>query len=310
MDSAEVKRIVAGTGAVAVGIAAAAPVSVEDNELYDRWIASGRNAGMNYMAGNADVRRNPEMLLEGVRSIIVAAYRYTGSMEPSASQGGLRWARYATGRDYHEVLRERLSLVSERIRSVTGAMCRVTVDTAPLRERYWAVQAGIGFTGLNGQLFVPGAGSMAVIGSVLTTLSLAPDEPDRGGCLQCGRCVASCPGQALDGKGGVDARRCLSYLTIESRAEDALDGEAGRWVRRSGRVYGCDVCQEVCPLNAGAHRGTVVADFAPREAIMRLTREGIEEMRQEDFSRTFSHTAVKRAKLSGLQRNVRAGRGE
>lgn len=285
MDSAEIKRLVTGAGACACGIASVSPVSPDEEKLCTGWIASGKHGAMEYLARYQDVRRDPALLLPGARSIIVAAFNYY-----HRDNGSLHWARYALGRDYHEEVRERLSEVA----AMLPGEHRVTVDTAPLRERYWAVRAGVGFTGLNGLLIVPGTGSWVVLGEILTTLELEPDSPLAvSGCGNCGRCLSACPGKALDGRGGMDARKCRSYLSIEYRGEDIP--------HLGGRVYGCDICQEVCPHNRGARESDI---FTPRGEVISLSLEDVRGMRQEEFSRLFSHSAIKRTKLSGLLRNA------
>lgn len=303
MGSDDIIRMLTEAGASAAGIAAAGPVDTEAESLYRQWTADGRHAGMSYLEKYPDVRHDPRLLLEGAESIIVAAFNYF-----NRDNGRLRWARYALGRDYHEEIRERLNAVATAITDTTGAQCRVTVDTAPLRERYWAVRAGVGFIGINNQLIVPGTGSWCALGEIITTLKLEPtappghSSPTETGCLGCMRCVRACPGKALDGKGGMDARRCMSYLTIEHRGD--WDPHTARTVHEAGRIYGCDVCQEVCPHNAAAHP-TAIDGFIPRAGILELGADDIAHMDQATFSRIFSHSAIKRAKLAGLQRNAR-----
>ncbi len=297
LSSTEIKSLVRGAGAVAAGIAAAGPVDEAVAELYRYFIARGRHGEMGYLDRYHDVRDDATLLLDGARSIVAAAFSYYNHppREP------LRWARYALGEDYHDVVRRRLSAVADEITARTGAACRVCVDTAPLRERYWATKAGVGFIGLNNLLIVPGAGSWCVLGFILTTLPLDPDTPDTRGCDGCGRCIAACPGHALDGQGGMDARRCMSYLTIEYRGDEIPP--------LGTRIYGCDICQEVCPHNAGV-AVTDIAEFAPRPAITGLSREDILSMRQQDFSMIFRGSPIKRTKLAGLVRNaLRTGPG-
>ncbi len=285
-------------GAVAAGVAELCEVEPEAEELYRQWIAEGKHGEMSYMERYQDVRHDPRLLLEGARSIIVAAFSYYTPALYDGDMGGkrLKWARYALGRDYHEEVRERLSQVATAITEATGAQCRVTVDTAPLRERYWAVKAGVGFIGVNNQLIVPGAGSWCVLGEIITTLELEPDAPCTSSCDGCMKCVRACPGHALDGKGGLDARKCMSYLSIEYRGDDVPDF--------GDRIYGCDICQEVCPHNAGA-APTRIDGFRPRPEILALTRERIAHMEQSEFSCIFSHSAIKRTKLAGLVRNLK-----
>ena len=299
MKSADIKKLVLEAGAVATGIAKARPVDQEAEDLYQSWINAGRHGEMEYMERYAEVRHDPRLLLNGAESIIVAAFNYyTPANHGEAVAGGsgpLKWARYALGRDYHEEIRDRLSAVAGEITSLTGAQCRVTVDTAPLRERYWAVEAGLGFIGVNNQLIIPGTGSWVLLGEIITTLPLEADEPCRLSCDGCMRCVKACPGRALDGHGGMDAGRCMSYLTIEYRGEGPIGC--------GDRIYGCDICQEVCPHNSCASPSEIPA-FAPRKSILSLTRDDILTMEQGEFSRIFTHSAIKRTKLAGLRRNA------
>lgn len=300
MNKIEIKRLVTEAGAVGCGVVTLGPVDDRASKLYHDWIARGKHGDMAYLEKYSDVRNDPRLLLEGARSMIVAAFCYNWGVNGNAGlerKDALKWARYALGRDYHEEVRERLEHVAGIISQESGAKCRVAVDTAPLRERYWAVKAGIGFLGVNNQLIVPGAGSWCVLGEIITTLDISPDVPCMDSCLGCMRCVRACPGKALDGCGGMDARRCMSYLSIEYRGDDIPS--------LGDRIYGCDICQEVCPHNAGAKLSEIV-NFKPREAILSLSREEIIGMEQCDFSRIFSHSAIKRTKLAGLQRNARA----
>ena len=294
MDSEDIKRLVTGTGAVAVGIAATAPVGLDAESLYLQWIAAGKHGGMSYLEKYQDVRRDPRLLLEGAESIIVAAFNYY-----NRDNGKLRWARYALGRDYHEEIRERLDAVATAITVTSGAQCRVTVDTAPLRERYWAVRAGLGFIGLNNQLIVPGIGSRVFIGTLLWTETVDPDMPCTDSCARCGACLKACPAQALQPDGsGLDARRCLSYLTIEHR------GDLPENLHTGGRLYGCDACQDVCPHNRTA-TPTAIPEFTPSESILALTEADIDTMDADRFRTLFRHSAVRRTKLEGLRRNLR-----
>ena len=300
MDASRVKELVMACGASAAGAAVAEAVDAGDSLRYSAWISTGRHAGMEYMERYADVRSDPRLLLPGAESMVAAAFNCYTPRHRGA--GGLTWARYALGRDYHEEIRERLGHVATEITDATGEACRVCVDTAPLRERYWAVEAGVGFIGRNGMLIVPGAGSWCLLGFIVTTLPLRPDAPLRSsGCDGCGRCLKACPGQALDGCGGVDARRCRSYLTIEHR------GDLPSGISLGSRIYGCDICQEVCPHNSIAKPSEIEA-FAPRSGILALGPDDIASMPPERFSALFSHSAIKRAKLSGLRRNAQACR--
>ena len=289
-----VLSLLQGAGALRAGIASARPVSPEVEAQYREWIASGSHGEMSYLDRYHDVRRDPRLLLDGARSVIVAAFNYYTPPRESP----LQWAMYALGDDYHEVIRRRLSAVAEEITRQTGAACRVTVDTAPVRERYWATRAGIGFIGRNNQLIIPGSGSYFFLGEIITTLEIEPDSPaEPGDCGACRQCVDACPGHALDGHGGLDARRCLSYLTIEYRGTLPTDIPLGR------HVYGCDECQRACPHNRHAIP-TVIPEFAPREQILALTPDDILAMDPAAFAANVANSAIRRTRLSGLQRNA------
>lgn len=291
---AQMREALRDAGAFKVGIASVGDgVDPEAVGIYESWIERGKHGDMTYLASHAPLRRDPRLLLEGARSIICCAFNYFTPLPPAP----LRWARYALGDDYHEVIRRRLTVVADWISATTGADCRVCVDTAPLRERYWAQRAGLGFIGLNNQLIIPGAGSRFLLGEILTTLPLAPSEACTKSCGECRRCIERCPGRALDGRGGIDARRCLSYLTIEYRGPlpDGLDLD--------DRIYGCDECQDVCPHNA-ASPTTGIPEFAPRPQILALTAADILRLDQSGFSTLFRHSAIKRTKLTGLQRTA------
>lgn len=295
LDTHLLLNMLTSAGAVASGVARADTVHHSEMEVYHTWLAAGKHGEMGYLEKYDDVRADPRLLLEGARSVVCAAFSYYH--REARGCGALRWARYALGSDYHDEVRSRLTDVAAKITAMTGAACRVCVDTAPLRERYWAVRSGVGFTGHNGLLIVPGEGSWCVLGFIITTLPLIPTPPsDRTECDGCGRCVEACPGHALDGSGGIDARRCRSYLTIEYRG-DTLPPLADR-------VYGCDICQEVCPHNRDA-TPTEIPAFAPREEVLSLSKEDIASLTQEEFSRIFKGSAVKRTKLAGLVRNAR-----
>ena len=268
------------------------PVEPAAVEAYRSWLASGRRAAMDYLDRYDEVRSNPALLLEGARSMVIVAFPYLTS-----ESVGLPIALYARGRDYHEVVRERLAAVA----SMIPGESRVCVDTAPLRERYWAARAGLGVIGRNNQLYVPGFGSYCFIGTILTAVRLPVRRPfvfdTADPCRDCRLCVEACPGECIPGDGSaIDARRCISYLTIEHR------GELPEGLRLRS-LYGCDVCQRVCPLNRHASL-TSIDDFRPSESLMGLTDSDIAAMTPELFSKIFRHSAIKRTKLSGLQRNL------
>ena len=296
----EVKRLVAEVDGAACGIADVGEVEVADFERFEKWIGRGMHGEMGYMEKYRELRRDPRLLLEGAQSIVVVAFTYYHRDQTEGNLAAI--ASYAHGDDYHEVVRARLEHIASWIRATYGGDTRVCVDTAPLMERYWAVKAGVGFVGRNRMLIVPEVGSYVFIGEILTTVRLLPDVPNMGQCDGCGQCVSKCPVGALTAE-GVNARKCLSYLTIEYR------GEFGKGVDLCGRLYGCDECQRVCPHNKGLI-DTPIAEFRARETLRELTPERVIAMEQGEWSEMMRKSAMKRAKLSGLQRNAKAIRNK
>lgn len=293
-----IKSQAASLGFDACGFAAAAPVDDEAVARYDRWVEQGHHGCMQWAAGHRDLRRDPSMLLEGAQTVISLALNYyPARFQPS---GTLRVAYYAYGRDYHEVLREKLTKMAHFIEEITHCTTRPCVDSAPIRERYWAQQAGIGFVGRNNCLILPGKGSFFFLGEIVTTAQLPPDDPCTMTCGDCGKCVEACPTGAMSHQGAVDASRCLSCLLIENH-----DEQLPEWVGDviGNRVVGCDECQLCCPHNARAV-ATTIEDFAPTPAVMTLTRERIEAMTSGEFKRTFAHSAISRLRYKTLRRNA------
>ena len=296
--ASQIKARAASLGFDACGFAAATPVDDEAVKRYDRWVGQGRNGCMKWTTAHNDLRRDPSMLLEGAQTVISLALNYYPAVfQP---EGTLRVAYYAYGRDYHEVLREKLTELAHFIEEITHCATRPCVDSAPIRERYWAQQAGLGFVGLNNCLIIPGKGSFFFLGEIVTTAKLPPDEPCTMTCGDCGKCVEACPTGALTHQGAVDATRCLSCLLIENHDERLPD-----WIGDviGNRVVGCDECQLCCPHNTTAV-ATTIEDFAPTEAVMTLTRERIESMTSGEFKRTFAHSAINRVRYKTLRRNA------
>lgn len=283
-------------GACAAGFAAIEPVGPGERDQYSRWIGQGRQAGMQYLEKYSDVRDNPALLLDGARSMLCLAFAYRNS---STHRHPL-FADYALGEDYHDVLRRHLTPLVEKMQSaIEGSQTRICIDTAPLRERYWATRAGLGFIGRNNHLIIPGIGSRVFLAEILWTAGAPSSEPCEKTCCGCGKCVRACPSGALGEDGSLDCRRCLSYLTIEHRGELPED------TRLPGRIYGCDICQDVCPHNDGCPDVPVLEEFMASEELMRLDLDGIAGLTPEGFRAIFRRSAVRRAKLEGLQRNAR-----
>lgn len=289
------------------GMAPAGPVPDGLRAGYEAWLRRGGQAEMHYLERHADLRSDPRRLLEGARTVVSVALNYYPAR--SFAPGALHPAWYAYGRDYHDVVRERLTALLRTLQEAVGRRegrpapeGRVCCDTAPVAERYWAQRCGVGWTGRHGQLIVPGAGSTFFLGELLLTADVdAYDTPAEGRCGNCRRCLDACPGGALRGDGTLDARRCLSYLTIEHRGP--LPPRAARHMGRC--FYGCDRCQEACPHLRGA-TPTDVPDFRPSAELLAMTETDWAALDPEAYRRLFKGSAMKRAKFEGLRRNLDA----
>ncbi len=227
------------------GVAHAEPLGVEA-ERYRAFIERGRHGGMAYLETTSAVRVDPlhEGMLPSARSVIVLATAYARVEKPSGPAPG-RVARYAQGRDYHNVLNKRAAKLARLLRE-EGHTARAGVDTLPIFERAWAVRAGLGFIGKNCCLIVPGLGSHVLLSVIVSSAELPIDAAMKERCGSCTACLDACPTRAFEGPRELDARRCISYLTIEHRGsiEEPLRAAMGDW------IFGCDACQDVCPFNA------------------------------------------------------------
>lgn len=302
MDTATlIKEKAAELGFEACGISQATPVEEPYASCFRQWLERGWNAGMAYMANYTDKRLDPTLLVENARSVISLAlsYHQTERLIPS---GEWQIAMYAYGKDYHDVVKEKLAQLLAYIRQLhPQCSARTFCDTAPVLEKYWAWKGGIGWTGRNTQLIIPGKGSHFFLGEIITDLQLPTDTPSANLCGNCTRCLQACPEHALDGNGGLDARLCLSYLTIEHRGELP----SGTACRMGNRLYGCDTCQEVCPHNIASHQPQT-PHFSISDHLLAMKKEDWLNLTEEQYRDLFRGSAVKRAKYCGLKRNIEA----
>ena len=295
---AEAQRL----GFSACGVARACPVDEATARCYRDWIAAGGHADMKYLENNMDKRLDPTLLLPGARSIIVVAMSYAPARRIPSNEYQI--AAYAYGMDYHDVMKERLRILSDSSLFTLHSSLKLCVDTVPVLERYWAQQAGLGFVGRNHQLIIPQAGSMFFLGEIVTTaLSDHYDAPMENRCGTCRRCIDACPTGALtlDACSMFDSKRCLSYQTIENR--EAIDKAVKPKLGLS--IYGCDRCQQVCPWNRFA-QPTAIPEFQPSEALLQMKRADWQQLSVDRYRQLFKGSAVKRAKYEGLMRNIRA----
>ena len=297
------------------GVADADAVEPQAANAFGSWLRQGCHASMGYMENNADKRLDPRLLMPGTLSIVCVAMAYG----PPARfpKGEYSLAAYALGRDYHDVVKARLHSLAAAMASLFGEggdtcgsdalpplAMRVFCDTAPLHERYWAWRPRLRWIGRNHQLVVPGAGSMFFLGEVFVNRRLAPDAPQPSRCGTCRACIDACPTGALCADGTLDARRCLSYLTIESR--DPLP--PGASAAMGYCIYGCDRCQEACPHNRLAPAATA-PELQPNQALLAMRKADWHSLTPDGYRQLFKGSAVKRAKYDGLMRNIRAAEG-
>lgn len=284
-----------------------------------QWLDGGMHADMHWMERSAAKRVDPELVLPGARSIVMLGVNYWAGAAPA--QAGARWARYALYEDYHDTLKPALveaGRLLERNFGVTSTDYRYYVDTGPVLERGWAARSGLGFVGKNAMLISRDYGNWTFIAAILTRVELAPDEPIRNRnwaqrriedsaapvpvgllCGKCSRCIEACPTDAFAEPGVVDARRCISYQTIENKGVIPHELRAGI----GDRIYGCDVCLEVCPWNRFAQEGRQML-LAARHEIAELPLREILTLNAERFAEVFRRTPIKRLKLVGLLRNA------
>ncbi len=300
MRSEEVKTLARECGFELAGIARAEPLD-DDFARYRRWAGQGMAGEMRYLTDRrAEVRRDPANLLEGARSIVCVAKLYNQPL-PEEKEGHAVFSRYALGRDYHEVLREGLEELARKMAVLEPHAWKVCVDTAPLLERSYARQAGLGWIGRNTCLINEPLGSWFFLGELITNLAIAPDSPPPDRCGTCTRCIEACPTAAIVPEAAgwtLDARRCISYLNIELRGP--ISDEQSDWL--GPRVFGCDICQEVCPWNSKAPE-TGDPAFQPRYDPAPPLKE-LAGLTESEFRERYRNTPVMRAKYDGFKRNV------
>lgn len=296
----EIKRRARALGFDLVGITSADPSRHRD--YLGQWLDDGQHGTMAYLAKRFEERTDPAVYFPGARSVVCVAMNYHTPLAalPEDAQSG-RIARYALGDDYHELIKPRLHQLADVIKqSAPDAQTRCGVDTAPIMEKELAARAGVGWMGKNTCIISPQIGSWLFLGEIITTLDLPPDEPAIDRCGTCRRCIDACPTAAITEPYKLDARKCISYLTIEHREEidPALREKIGDW------LYGCDICQDVCPWNCRAPTSQEPA-FQPRFATGKLDAGQIQNWLPEDYSGRLRGSAIKRVKLPVLQRNAR-----
>ena len=291
-------------GFVACGVATLEPS--RRGAALDAWLEAGYAGTMRYLHRQAGKRKAPAAIVAGAKAAVVVLENYlpaneeVGRSEEREGEIRVRIAKYARGADYHRVLRRRLGPIADWLRARGATIAHPWVDDGPVPERELAERAGLGWIGKNTMLIRPGAGSFCLIASVFTDLPLAATGgPDVDRCGSCTRCLDACPTQAFVAERVLDATRCISYLTIESR----LPIPAALAAKLEGWAFGCDICNDVCPWNRRFARPTPVADYHDREAIAADDAGWFERMGETEFAERFGDTPLERPGLEGMRRN-------
>jgi len=301
-ESAErrIKKKAESLGFTAVGIARADPLGNEPLRLRE-WLDRGYHASMSWMATSVVKRVDPRQVLRGAKSVISLALNYYTPAEHAKDPRVGKISRYAWGDDYHDVLSARLRSLWTWIEAAfPGAGGTWYVDTGPVMEKAWAARAGIGWIGKHANLITRSHGSWVFLGEIITTVELEPDSPAVDHCGSCTLCIEACPTAAIVQPYVIESERCLSYLTIEHRGP--IEGELTNHFE--GWIFGCDICQDVCPWNRKFATPTGEDRFAPREGHLEPDLAEWSRLDPVEFRRRFSGSPIQRAKHEGLRRNI------
>lgn len=282
------------------GIAKAVPLH-DDARRLEKWLHQGMQGTMHYMEKHFDLRIDPTRLVPGAKSVITLLLNYFP--EQAQSSTAPKIAKYAWGKDYHELIRDKLNqllhMTREKIGDING---RGFVDSAPVLERSWAQRSGLGWLGKNGNLLTRGGGSFFFIATLITDLELEYDDPfAKDYCGSCRKCIDACPTNAILDNKVVDGSKCISYFTIELKEQlipGAMEGKFDNW------MFGCDTCQDVCPWNRFAAPAREPG-FRPLPEILNFSTKEWEELTEESFKIIFSDSPLKRSKFKGIKRNLR-----
>lgn len=294
-----IKQLSVKYGFAQIGISKADHLTEAAKNL-ESWLNKGYHGTMSYMENHFDLRVDPRKLVPGARSVISLLYNYMPEQE-DLSQGPYKIARYAYGRDYHKVIKKKLKhLLKDMMDGIGHFTARIFTDSAPVMEREWAERSGLGWKGKNTLLINPKKGSYYFLAEIICDLDLEYDHPIKDHCGTCTKCIDACPTDAIAEEGYfLDASRCISYLTIERKNDlpDEYKQKMENW------IFGCDICQEVCPWNrfSTSHNEP---DFVPKEGLEKMQKKDWEEITEEIFDKLFLGSAVKRTKYEGLRRNI------
>jgi epoxyqueuosine reductase len=293
-----IKNIAYDLGFQFCGISKAAFLEDEAPRL-EKWLSTSKNGKMAYMENHYDMRLDPRLLVPGAKSVVSLLYNYYP--EKNQREDSFNVSKYAYGTDYHFVLKEKLKLFLERIRTEIGEVDgRIFVDSAPVMDKVWAKKSGLGWVGKHSNLIHPKNGSFFFIAELIIDLDLEADGPIKDYCGTCTRCIDACPTDAIVEPYVVDGSKCISYLTIELKDEilpNEFSGKMNDW------IFGCDICQDVCPWNRFSTPNNDPL-FSPNNLWLDYTKNDWKDLTDELFSNLFKNSAVKRTKKNGLMRNI------
>ena len=297
----ELKAKAIELGFEACGISVATELSEEKSRL-EEWLNRGYHGSMEWMTGHFDKRSDPRDLVEGAKSVVSVLHSYYHPHDGSTEHETGRISRYAWGDDYNLVIKEKLfELLGWLNERTDGAQGRAFVDSAPVMDKAWAARSGLGWIGKHSNLISPDHGSWCFIGEIIVDVELPGDRPIADHCGTCTKCIDACPTGAIVQPYVVNGEACISYSTIEHKGDDIPDSLAskhGNW------IFGCDVCQDVCPWNKFKTESRE-SRYAPREGMLDTPLLDWATISQSQFSEQFRKNAVKRTKLAGLERNIR-----
>ena len=294
-----IKSIASNAGFDFCGIAAARHLD-EDARKLENWLQQGKQGHMHYMEKHFDLRVNPYKLLPGAKSVICFLINYFPDTDQENNAPKI--SKYAYGKDYHDIIRPKLQLILDQMKEKFGDFHgRGFVDSAPVLERSWAVISGLGWVGKNGNLIHKKSGSFFFIATLIVDLELAYDPPEQADyCGTCTRCIDACPTQAIEPDKVVNGSKCISYFTIELKdllIPESMKNKFDNW------MFGCDICQDVCPWNRFS-KPTQDTAFTPIAEILHYDENDWEEITEAGFKKIFSDSPLRRAKYSGIRRNL------
>lgn len=293
--SLQIKQWATELGFGQCGLAKATPMHDEIG-IYNTWLNKGYEAGMSYLHNYKDIKENPELLLEGAKTVIMTLQNYYPNQTQSTEAPQI--AKYAYGRDYHKVLLKKQKLLLAKIQEYTSCNGRIFIDSAPVLERSWAVRAGLGWIGKNTNLISPTLGVHTLISGMMIDIDVDQyDTPYEGTCGKCSNCLKACPTKALSEPYTIDSRKCISYLTIEHK------GDFNDQTNLHQCVFGCDKCIDACPFTKKvAHQEP---QLKAKDAILDLNLTDWKNMNEGLYETLFNGTPVRRAKYTGIKRNIK-----